>query len=422
MTHFGNTVSRPRSAALATIALFLLPALSLASPVGMGLIEIFVILAGIVGVAARIFKLQDFQSARWIILAFSLNLLLAIVSIMLHKSKMSFIDNPSRQLLVMCAIGLILYAKPKSDALWLGLLVGAIAAALLALFQKFALHADRAGGFHQIIMFGDIAMAMGLMSLANIEDASKSKVAWMPFVTFIAGLIASLLSGSRGGWLALACSFIPLYTYGPAAVRKNIVYLSRFALGFVVLACLIPQFGVLARILMIWDDLQQLQLGNVNTSIGARLDMWRGAWTMFVEHPLFGVGRAEFHNGLVDLAQRGVVGIPTTQYFHAHNEILNALATEGLFGALSIVFVYLAPAQYFLSRLRSAQTDRHFALAGFILVLSFIDFGLTQVMFAHHIGSGFYALCVFVLVGLCERERVQQTKPEARNTPLAHAS
>ena len=41
------------------------------------------------------------------------------------------------------------------------------------------------------------------------------------------------------------------------------------------------------------------------------------------------------------------------------------------------------------------------ALACILLVVSFIDFGLTQVLFSHHLGNAFYALGISMLAGAC---------------------
>ena len=52
------------------------------------------------------------------------------------------------------------------------------------------------------------------------------------------------------------------------------------------------------------------------------------------------------------------------------------------------------------------------ALAGLLLCLAYIDFGLTQVMFSHHLPSAFYALTVCTLAGLClEQQRRSATAP-----------
>jgi len=90
------------------------------------------------------------------------------------------------------------------------------------------------------------------------------------------------------------------------------------------------------------------------------------------------------------------------EFRHAHNEMLNALATEGIIGALVLLMLYAMPFMFFLRILRSGDTTTQpYALAGLLLVVSFADFGLTQVLFAHHVGAAFYVVMLSMLAGLC---------------------
>jgi O-antigen ligase len=122
---------------------------------------------------------------------------------------------------------------------------------------------------------------------------------------------------------------------------------------------------------------------------------------MFVEHPFFGVGRAQFNPALNELIARGVISPNMHGFFHAHNELLNALATQGVVGAATLFLLYALPFAFFLRCLRGHDASRAHALAGLLLVLAYADFGLTQVLFAHHIGAAFYAVTVSCLAGLC---------------------
>lgn len=88
-------------------------------------------------------------------------------------------------------------------------------------------------------------------------------------------------------------------------------------------------------------------------------------------------------------------------YRHAHNEFLQALATEGVIGGTALMLMYLALLMFFLRAMRGNGQAQPFALAGVLLVLTFFYYGLTQVLFAHHVGSAFYALAVSMLAGIC---------------------
>lgn len=381
--------------------IFALPALALTTSIGLGVVEA-AILAAMLVYAEPLWSDRRalFGPARWIVFAFALNFALVIWSTLRFGSGISFLDNPSRQLLVISAIGLVPLLKPKLHWFWYGLFAGAIGAGGLAIYQRVGLNWERAGGFHHIIMFGDVAMAMGLMALAAIAHFRNTRLSLMPYCAFIAGLTASILSGTRGGWIVLILSVIPLWIFRKQMHRRVLAYIATLGAGIVVSAYWIPFFGIAQRLAIASSDLRKFELGNSYSSIGARLEMWRAAWKMLLDHPLTGVGTANFNQAINDLITRGEINESVKPYYHAHSEMIHALATGGMLGGAALALVYGAPIIFFVRNLRCG-TAHPYALAGLLLVLSYVGFGATQVMFAHHAGSAFYALMVCVLAGIC---------------------
>ena len=404
-----------RTAQCASLLLFLLPALALTTHHGVGAIEAVLLIAG-GAYAMPLWRQRRAQSpqapqphllddAGIITLAFLFNLVVALLSMASTGFDPRFLENPAKMLVAVLATGLVMLLRPAPRVLWAGLLAGTVGAAGFAVYQRFGLNMARAEGFSMPITFGDLAMSMGLMSLAAIGQGYWRRGAALPYLAFFAGVVASILSGARGGWLALLLSFVPMWSYGRHTLgRRAIATVAVILLALAAVAAL-PQTGVRQRITDVGRELTQYNHGNPDSSVGARLEMWKGAWTMFVEHPLTGVGRANFNIGLKQLVARGSVDPAMSEYRHAHNEMLNALATQGLIGALALLAVYAAPLLFFTRALRHPGRHRPYALAGILLVISYIDFGLTQVMFAHHVGASFYALMVCTLAGSCLLER-----------------
>ena len=83
-----------------------------------------------------------------------------------------------------------------------GLSAGGIAAGILATMQYEEM--GRAEGFTNAIRFGDLAILMGIISLsaAMLKFFSTKERAFFAIASFF-GLLASILSLSRGGWPAL---------------------------------------------------------------------------------------------------------------------------------------------------------------------------------------------------------------------------
>ncbi|MES2831516.1 MAG: O-antigen ligase family protein [Pseudomonadota bacterium] len=402
--------------------IFLLPATALTTDLSVGLIEATLLL-GAIACAKQLWRQGQalstlFSSSRLITLAFAVNLLAALGSLLTTGFEGRFMENPAKMLLVTLATGLIVLLRPSPKGFWFGLAVGTLGAAGFAVYQKFYLLMPRAEGFSMPITFGNIAIAMALMSLAGIQVFARTRWAALPYIAFVAGVSASILSGSRGGWLALLLCIVPIYSYGRHGFRKRTTFILAGCIALLVTACVIPETGVRERLTDVSKEFNLYRSGNPNSSVGARLEMWQGAWVMFAEHPITGVGRANYNDALKTMIARGDIDPAVEQYRHAHSEMLHALATQGLPGLLALLCLYAAPLLFFNRQLASQGPHRPYALAGLLLCLSYVDFGLTQVMFSHHVPSAFYALTVCVLAGLCLQEqlRAESTTPTSVTT------
>ncbi len=381
----------------------LLPALALTTKHGISLMEIAFIVAGIVYAKPLWQHAKDiYKHCYFIPIAFVVNFVVILLSLLITGGSLAELDKSFLQILSLPALALIALHKPQQKWLWYGLFFGTLGALFFAIYQRFGLGLARAHGFKQIIMFGDIAIAMALMSLAGLIRYSETKLAPLLYISFFAGLGASILSGTRGGWLALFLSFIPLYIYSSQKLRQKITIILLLGVGVFIVSVFIPELGVGARIADVKNDWQRYQAGDPATSVGARLEMWQSAVRMFVQHPFLGVGHSNSHQELQAYSQAGLVHQSISSFGHAHNEFLHALATKGLLGGIALMLLYGAPLAFFVKILRKRDDNNQaYALAGVLLVTGYIDFGLTQSLFAHHVGTAFYALCVNVLVGLC---------------------
>ncbi|MEN2291940.1 O-antigen ligase family protein, partial [Enterococcus faecalis] len=105
-----------------------------------------------------------------------------------------------------------------------------------------------------------------------------------------AGLYASYLSQSRGGWIAIpVLLLIAVATLRHVAWKKRVTALLVF---FALLAAVCVSSSVVrARFDQAVSDLRAYQAGKTNTSIGIRFQLWKAAALMLTRHPLAGVGR-----------------------------------------------------------------------------------------------------------------------------------
>jgi O-antigen ligase len=141
--------------------------------------------------------------------------------------------------------------------------------------------------------------------------------------------------------------------------------------------------------------------GTVWTNVGTRLELWKGAVMLIREHPLFGMDFEACRARLAEYAQAGRLDPMVLELPHLHNDGLQALATGGVIGFMIWAATLAAPLRFFLRRLDARAPQFAVALAGAMVVLGYIGFGLTEVIFWSMKGSLFYALMVFLLMGFC---------------------
>ncbi|MYN20050.1 glycosyl transferase family 9 [Rugamonas sp. FT107W] len=391
---------------LSSTMIFLLPALALSSKVGLGIVQLMILLLLI----RRGRTLLPLYQRHWndiggVVLAFGGYFLVSLARLVLDQQRLNTLDGPSRLLFGLSCIGVVYYLRPRARHFWLGLCFAAVLSAVVALFQVTVLGMERAIGFtHHEITFGDLALACGLMSLCGLTDLRNTRMAWLPGVGLVCGLLASMLSASRGGWLALPLVMIPVARYGVQLYGRRLLVVGAALLVLVVLALAVPATGVAGRIEQALAEIQRyLTLGDATTSVGIRLELWKASVMMFLEHPWLGVGRDQFDVALHALAAQGrLQQSPALLYSSSHNDMLNCLATGGLLDFSLLILMYVAPLRFFSRQLRSVDRgQRPLALAGMVVVVAFIGFGLTDVMFWLMMPKVFYVMMVCSLVGMC---------------------
>lgn len=331
--------------------------------------------------------------------------LVSILDTVVHLAGTRPLDKPVRFILATFAFLLVRKYPPRLCWLWAGVAVGGILTALWAGYQKFVLDIYRAGGYTHVIQFGNISMLTGFFCLSGVAWARTQlrNNAWTTILLLgaLGGVLGSLLSGSRGGWVGLPLVFLVLYrAYRDFFSTRVKVAIVGLVVGSAVLVYSVPQFGVQARVNYAFSDLMQYQQGNSNTSLGARFEMWKGASQLFLERPIFGWGDIHYEPAMQELIAEGKASEVVTGFGHPHNEMLNVAAKQGLIGVFALLALYLVPLRLFSPGLQSSDlTQRSLATAGTLLPVAYIDFGLSQAFFAHNSGVMIYAFWLVVLWG-----------------------
>lgn len=385
--------------------LFLLPFLVLITNVGVGLCSFALLGAALAGWRQWPRLAPQLGQARGVLLAFGAVLLLAVLDAVLGADgRLRDLEKPARMLLAASAMVAVVAFLPNRKALWCGLIAGALAGAAFIGWQRWGLGLDRPGGLINSITFGDLMLCMGLLCLAAMLDFSGRSTLW-PGLGALAGIFGSIATGTRGGWIAVVLCVLLLLRYGHVLQGRLRKGLALLGLALVVSTYFIPQTGARDRIHQGIDDVRQYVNGTyAYTNVGTRLELWRGAVQLVGRRPVLGASEATVRAELAQLVTQQQLQPFVLEFEHFHNDILQVLVHGGVVGLLAWLATLGAPFAFFLRQMRHPRAAAP-ALAGMLLVLCYVGFGLTEVIFWSVRSSMFYALMMFVLMGLCLNAR-----------------
>lgn len=390
--------------AVAGALVFLLPFLSLVTGFGVSLASFLFLIAACFCLKDGVPALRaSWPEVRWVVLAFLFKFLLTLSFFLLrHEAILSMLERPLRMLLAVAALMLVLVVKPDRKTLWWGVIGGAIGALALVGYQRLATGMERPGGLMNAITFGDLSLCLALVSIAAAIDMRGRQVFW-PALGALAGLAGSIMTGTRGGWIALLLAGILMIRYSHVMSSRRVRGLAVALFALVAGTYFVPETGVRDRVQQgVVDITTWVDGGSAFSNVGIRLELWKGACMLIREHPLTGRDNEVYMDDMAAWVKQGELDPVVLPMPHLHNDALQAFVTGGVFGFLAWLATLVAPFRFFSRALRRAEASKQqfaLALAGVLVVASFFGFGLTEVMFYSVKASLFYALMVFLLMG-----------------------
>lgn len=397
-----TSAQSPASTVFIHSLIFLFPFLLLITRFGVGLCSFAFLLTALLTWRRGWPALQrHLTEIRPVLVAFAATLALALLlGLLSGDGRLRDLEKPVRMLAASTVMLTVLAFRPSRKALWWGLIAGAVAGAVFVAYQRWGLGVERPGGLINSITFGDIMLCMALMCLAGTLDFAGRSAIW-PGLGALAGLVGSIASGTRGGWVAIVFAAVLLVRYGHVLRGRLRKGLALLALALVVSTYFIPQTGARERIDEGISDVRQyFNGGPTYTSVGIRLELWRSALQLIGRHPLLGASVPTVRREMAQLVSSGRVHPYVLEFEHFHNDILQALVFGGVAGLLAWGATLVLPFQFFRRQLHHSAGLNAPALAGMLLVLSYFSFGLTEVIFWSVRSNLFYAMMLFLLAGL----------------------
>jgi O-antigen ligase len=385
---------------------FLLPCLSLVTLFGVSLVSFLFLISGLV-----LFKpcrdalRRHWPQVRWVVLAFLLYFLFVLACALLRGVSMSAVEKPARMFFAVSALAVVLAVRPSQRALWWGAGAGALAALPFIAWQRLGLGIERPGGLINSITYGDLSLLLGLLAMAgSLTLRSRSQRLLLAGVGGLAGIAASVMTGSRGGWMALPLIALALLPRLRGLGVRHVGALLGASAVLLAAVWFAPGLGMHARFVGGVEEAQNWHDKHlVWTNVGIRLELWKGALMLIGEQPLLGRDFGAARARLATYAREGKLDPMVLELPHLHNDGLQVMTTGGVAGFALWIATLFAPLAFFLRRLGHDVRAPQFAaaLGGVLVVLGYIGFGLTEVIFWSMKGSLFYALMVFMLMGYC---------------------
>ena len=251
-------------------------------------------------------------------------------------------------LLMIFAVWFLRRYKPSADWFWSGLAIGAVGAACFSGYQALGLGL-RAGGYLHPIQFGNIALLLGVLcmvrALLTLKTTGMNALMWLGFAC---GIVASVWSQTRGGWVAIVLIFFWILMHA----TKEWTWLRKLTTVFVLIASIAilgVQFG-LSKVIQsrvsdaIVETVAFIETNNQDSPVGSRLAMWRFAVHHIGDAPLLGIGK----QGWIALRDQGIANgelsaVFISQLTHLHNEYLDSVLKRGLIGLALLLVLYLGP-------------------------------------------------------------------------------
>ncbi|QRN41354.1 MAG: hypothetical protein GKC53_04295 [Neisseriaceae bacterium] len=279
--------------------------------------------------------------------------------------------------------------------------IATIIIGIYALYDKYVQGTERALETQQpVIPAAGIVITLSLFCLTLFFDAYKRNKIYSLFtlMTFLLGVTASVLTGSRGAWLCFPIVFIVLFIHYLAHIPKLITTLFLPIILIIFMSFLfLYDTGISVRLDQIRTDLiWYFQDSNPNSSIGLRFEFWKSAIDGFLQKPLLGWGNANYIFVKELQAKNGLIIPEAVPFVHAHNQFLDVLVKKGIFLFLATLSILFVPLHMFY---KYRQHNETISILGYILIFNIFTFCLSDSFLRLPLGMIFYMMTVYMLLG-----------------------
>ena len=299
------------------------------------------------------------------------------------KAQLRVMDDMSRWLLLLPVFFLLRRFFVDWKILAIGLSVGVLITVSVAHYEVYFLNLDRAEGMsNHTIPFAELMVVSDLLLWMLMIHAWNKDQKILSYFLLFASVVAfygSLLSVTRGAWLAYVFMILIWLLYivkNSLADKKHMLskpILLRLLFAFAVFFAVsqTEQYQTIKSITL--QTVNDVSNGNYQGASSNRLNIYKDAINHIEKQP-FGIGTHNFKQ--ID---------PNGYPYNAHNQLLNVWVENGIQGVISLLLLVGYAFRFFWKNLSHAnESVSIYASCGLMLIVSYIIFSQSQVVFDHH--------------------------------------
>ncbi len=282
--------------------------------------------------------------------------------------------------------------------------LGGVAMGLDSIYEFYVLKLYRVGLYP--IRYGYIGAWLAVASLISLLFFAKTMSLYTRIILLlgiIGGVTASILSGTRGSWLffIVACCLLVVYGCFYTQSKPKILLLSILASCFMAMVVIgMTTNPISQRVQYAVVEVKKYKPNNpsAGTSLGMRLELLRLSAEIIHEHPVLGIGSDDFRGKIAQFVQEGKALPYMKTLKHTHNDFVDKAVKTGLISAIAMMLcLCLYPFIFFLKRIRHPHQDiRYYALMGSLLVIAWVEFGMTNIFLTTNQGAIYYLVSLAI--------------------------
>jgi len=247
----------------------------------------------------------------------------------------SFVDGRYISKIISAFIFGMLLSELLSYGMILGLLPWNLDIGGVVVYHAYAV-GDPSPFLHHIHYSVALAFVVLLLGQRIIYSNYSKLVKILMSIFVVTATLNIFYTGGRTGYVTFVLLLLVL----------AVSYLRKYILAIVVAVPLVFSFAYFnskifaAKVTETQKSVQELfkEEPNFNTSIGQRVGLYRYAWEVVKEHPLFGVGTGDSMDEIEKKVPKKYIGIRSMP--HEHNQFLSVLVALGIVGLLVFLNIY----------------------------------------------------------------------------------